>query len=410
MKDSFVSYLDRGRWERLPAAILEVDNLKQPHYRRWFYYKEKTMPSTVYFSDMRAKYKENFVAKLGRLLETAGLDQTVKNRGLIAVKLHFGEIGNTAYIRPVFIRKVIECIKAVGGFPFLTDANTLYAGNRSDAPHHLVTAIQNGFAYSVVDAPVVIADGLRGKSESAVIINKKHFKRVYIGTEIVQADSLISVAHFKGHELSGFAGTFKNVGMGCASRKGKMAQHADVAPKVKAKECVGCGECVEHCPVKAIALVADKAVIDDDKCIGCGECVIVCPNEAVKIQWNESVPLFMEKMVEYTSGVLKGKKGKALFINFITDVSPSCDCAPFNDAPIVRDIGVVASSDPVAIEQASADLVNQERALPGSCLEENTEAGADKFKGLYPKVDWEIQLDYAEKIKLGTRDYVLEKI
>jgi len=368
------------------------------------------MPSTVYFSDMRAKYKENFVAKLGRLLETAGLDQTVKNRGLIAVKLHFGEIGNTAYIRPVFIRKVIECIKAVGGFPFLTDANTLYAGNRSDAPHHLVTAIQNGFAYSVVDAPVVIADGLRGKSESAVIINKKHFKRVYIGTEIVQADSLISVAHFKGHELSGFAGTFKNVGMGCASRKGKMAQHADVAPKVKAKECVGCGECVEHCPVKAIALVADKAVIDDDKCIGCGECVIVCPNEAVKIQWNESVPLFMEKMVEYTSGVLKGKKGKALFINFITDVSPSCDCAPFNDAPIVRDIGVVASSDPVAIEQASADLVNQERALPGSCLEENTEAGADKFKGLYPKVDWEIQLDYAEKIKLGTRDYVLEKI
>jgi len=368
------------------------------------------MPSTVYFIDMRAKYKENFVAKLGRLLEIAGLDQTVKKRGLAAVKLHFGEIGNTAYIRPVFIRKVVACIKAVGGVPFLTDANTLYAGNRSDAPHHLVTAIQNGFAYSVVDAPVVIADGLRGKSESAVIINKKHFKRAYIGTEIVQADCLISVAHFKGHELSGFAGTFKNVGMGCASRKGKMAQHADVAPKVKAKDCVGCGECVEHCPVKAIALVADKANINDEKCIGCGECVIVCPNEAVKIQWNESVPLFMEKMVEYTFGVLKGKKGRALFVNFITDVSPSCDCAPFNDAPIVRDIGVVASTDPVAIDQASADLVNQERALPGSCLKENTNAGEDKFKGLYPKVDWEIQLEYAEKIKLGTRDYVLEKI
>jgi uncharacterized Fe-S center protein len=368
------------------------------------------MPSTVYFIDMRAKYKENFVAKLGRLLEIAGLDQTVKKRGLAAVKLHFGEIGNTAYIRPVFIRKVVACIKAAGGVPFLTDANTLYAGNRSDAPHHLVTAIQNGFAYSVVDAPVVIADGLRGKSESAVIINKKHFKRAYIGTEIVQADCLISVAHFKGHELSGFAGTFKNVGMGCASRKGKMAQHADVAPKVKAKDCVGCGECVEHCPVKAIALVADKANINNEKCIGCGECVIVCPNEAVMIQWNASVPLFMEKMVEYTFGVLKGKKGRALFVNFITDVSPSCDCAPFNDAPIVRDIGVVASTDPVAIDQASADLVNQERALPGSCLKENTDAGKDKFKGLYPKVDWEIQLEYAEKIKLGTRDYVLEKI
>ena len=258
------------------------------------------MSSSVYFIDMRAKYKENFIDKLGKLLEIAGLDQTVKKGGLTAIKLHFGEIGNTAYIRPVFIRKVVECIKEIGGVPFLTDANTLYAGNRSDAPHHLVTAVQNGFAYSVVDAPVVIADGLRGKSETAVIINKKHFKRAYIGTEIVQADSLISVAHFKGHELSGFAGTIKNVGMGCASRKGKMAQHADVAPKVKAKDCVGCGECVEHCPAKAIALVGNKAQINDDQCIGCGECVIVCPNEAVKIQWNASVPLFMEKMVEYT--------------------------------------------------------------------------------------------------------------
>lgn len=368
------------------------------------------MPSTVYFIDMRAKYKENFVAKLGKLLESAGLDQVVKKRGLVAVKLHFGEIGNTAYIRPVFIRKVVECTKEAGGVPFLTDANTLYAGNRSDAPRHLVTAVQNGFAYSVVDAPIVIADGLRGKSETAVIVNKKHFKRTYIGTEIIQADSLISVAHFKGHELSGFAGTFKNVGMGCASRKGKMAQHADVAPKVKVKDCIGCGECVEHCPVKAIALAEDKARINGDKCIGCGECVIVCPNEAVKIQWNESVPLFLEKMVEYTLGVLKGKKGRSLFVNFITDVSPACDCVPFNDAPIVRDIGVVASIDPVAIDQASVDLVNQEKALPGSCLKENTGPGEDKFKGIYPKVDWEIQLDYAEKIKLGTRDYVLEKV
>jgi uncharacterized Fe-S center protein len=237
--------------------------------------RRSVMPSVVYFIDMKAKYKENFVDKLGKLLEIAGIDQTVKKRGLTAVKLHFGEIGNTAYIRPVFIRKIIECVREIGGVPFLTDANTLYAGNRSDAPHHLVTAIQNGFAYSVVDAPVVIADGLRGKSETAVSINKKHFKRAYIGTEIVQSDSLISVAHFKGHEFSGFAGTLKNVGMGCASRKGKMAQHADVAPKVKAKNCVGCGECVAHCPAKAIALVENKAQINDDKCIGCGECAFI---------------------------------------------------------------------------------------------------------------------------------------
>ncbi len=167
---------------------------------------------------------------------------------------------------------------------------------------------------------------------------------------------------------------------------------------------------LRHCPAQAIALVENKAHINDDKCIGCGECVIVCPNEAVKIQWNASVPLFMEKMVEYTLGVLKGKKGRALFVNFITDVSPACDCVPFNDAPIVRDIGVVASTDPVAIDQAAVDLVNQEKALPGCCLKENTGPGEDKFKGVYPKVDWEIQLGYAEKIKLGTRDYVLEKV
>ncbi|MGD2186804.1 MAG: 4Fe-4S binding protein [Desulfobacterales bacterium] len=204
------------------------------------------MPSNVYFIDMRAKYKENFVDKLGKLLESAGLDHAVKKRGLTAVKLHFGEIGNTAYIRPVFIRKAVECTRKAGGVPFLTDANTLYAGNRSDAPQHLVAAVQNGFAYSVV-----------------------------------------------------------------------------VAPKVKTKDCVGCGECVEHCPAKAIALAEDKALISGDKCIGCGECVIVCPNEAIKIQWNESVPLFLEKMVEYTPGVLKGKKGRSLFVNFITDTRKS---------------------------------------------------------------------------------------
>jgi uncharacterized Fe-S center protein len=251
---------------------------------------------------------------------------------------------------------------------------------------------------------------LRGKSEAAVTINQKRFKKVYIGREIVEANSFISVAHFKGHELSGFGGAIKNTGMGCASRKGKLAQHSVVSPKVTAKKCVGCGDCILRCSQRAIAMVETKARIHPKKCIGCGECILICPNQAIAIQWNETVPVFLEKMVEYTLGVLKGKEDRSLFVNFITDVSPACDCPPFNDAPIVRNIGVVASADPVAIDQASVDLVNQERALPDSCLKKNKLPGRDKFKAMYPEIDWPVQLDYGEKIGLGTRKYRLEKI
>ena len=368
------------------------------------------MKSNVYFIDLRATAKENLVRKLARLLDTAGLSETIKEKDLVAVKLHFGEQGNTAFIRPVFIRKIVDSIKDVGGFPFLTDANTLYAGTRSDSPHHVKTAIQNGFAYAVVDAPIIIADGLRGKSETAVTINQKNFKKVYIGTDIVEADALISVAHFKGHELSGFGGAIKNTGMGCASRRGKLAQHSTVSPKVITKKCIGCGDCIDHCSQSALSLEEEKAVLDEKKCIGCGECILICPNEAVQIQWDQAIPVFLENMVEYTMGVLKSKKNSSLYLNFITDVSPACDCYPSNDAPVVRNIGILASRDPVAIDQASADLVNQEEALPGSCLKTNRKSGEDKFKGIYPEVNWELQLVYAEKLGLGSRKYQLKKI
>jgi uncharacterized Fe-S center protein len=368
------------------------------------------MKSNVYFIDLRASAKENLVNKLARLLDTAGLAQTVKERELVAVKLHFGEKGNTAFIRPVFIRKIAESTRGVGGYPFLTDANTVYAGTRSDSPHHLSTAIQNGFAYSVVNAPIIIADGLRGKSETTVTVNQKNFKKVYIGSDIVEADALISVAHFKGHELSGFGGTIKNLGMGCASRKGKLAQHSTVSPKVVEEKCIGCGDCVPHCSQNALTVEFEKAVLNAKKCIGCGECILICPNSAIEIQWDQAVPTFLENMVEYTMGVLKNKTDKLLCVNFITHVSPACDCYGHNDAPIVRDIGIVASKDPVAIDQASVDLVNQEEALPETCLEVNTEKGGDKFRGVYPNVDWTHQLDYAEKLGLGSRNYELTKI
>jgi len=365
------------------------------------------MKSNVYFIDLRAKYTESFVKKLEKLVKKAGILRTFKKRDLVAVKLHFGELGNTAFIRPVYLRQIVSVIKGKGGSPFLTDANTLYAGTRGDSPGHLKTAIENGFAYSVVDAPLIIADGLRGKSETEILIRQKNYEKVYIGSEIVNADALVSVAHFKGHELSGFGGTIKNLGMGCASRKGKLAQHSTVAPKIKRKKCIGCGECALHCSQNAIAVKDKKAKIDPGACIGCGECILVCPSEAVTIQWDQNIPVFQENMVEYTMGVLKNKRKKSFFINFITDVSPACDCLPYNDAPMVRDIGVVVSKDPVAIDQASVDLVNREPALPGCALESGTGAGEDKFRAVYPKVDWSIQLDYAEKLKLGRRAYTL---
>jgi len=368
------------------------------------------MKSEVYFISLRASIKEPLFAKLEKLLERAGLAKVLAKRDLTAVKIHFGEMGNSAFVRPVYVRELIKMIKKTNAVPFLTDANTLYAGTRGNAVDHIETAIKNGFAYAVVGAPVIIADGLRGRSQTGIDINQKHFETVFIGSEIVNADALVSIAHFKGHELGGFGGTLKNVGMGSASRHGKLEQHSGIAPKVKRKKCIGCEVCVGHCSQSAIFMEEEKAKIDPDNCIGCGECILMCAQEAIQVRWSTSIPDFMEKMVEYALGVLKNKKGKSLFVNFITDVSPACDCLSVSDAPIVRNIGILASQDPVAIDQASVDLVNREAALPGSCLKEGLAPGEDKFKVLYPKVEWAFQLEYAQELKLGSRDYELIEI
>jgi uncharacterized Fe-S center protein len=366
--------------------------------------------SNVYFCDLRTSMKENLPAKLKRLIETAGLKEIISTRNLVAIKIHFGEKGNVAFIRPVLIRPIVDAVKDLGAAPFLTDANTLYAGTRGNSISHLITAMENGFAYSVVNAPLIIADGLRGASFSKVRIDQEIIKTAYIGKEIVEADVLISAAHFKGHELSGFGGTIKNLGMGCAARKGKLEQHSDLSPKVKKKKCVGCGECVDHCAQKAISLKEGKAGIDPEKCVGCGECILICPNGAIDVQWNADIPLFQKKMAEYSWAVLKGKRHKSMFLNFLTNISPACDCYGHNDAPLVPDIGILASRDPVAIDQASVDLVNQQPGGPRSCLTTCRGPGEDKFKAVYPKIDWAVQLDHAEQIGLGRREYELVTI
>ena len=365
------------------------------------------MASKVYFSDLRTSFKENIFIKLNRLLDEAAMDDAVAERSLVAIKLHFGEKGNSAFIRPNFLRTIVDRVEGLGANPFLTDANTLYAGTRGNSVSHLHTAVSNGFAYSVVKAPVIIADGIRGASFKTVKIDQAFIQTAYIARDIAEADGLISVAHFKGHELTGFGGTIKNLGMGCASRKGKMAQHSDVSPKVKKKKCVGCGDCVRHCAGEAISLKEKKASIDPEKCVGCGECILICPNGAIDVSWNADIPLMQKKMTEYTLAVLKGKETNAFFINFLTNISPACDCYGHSDAPIVHDVGIVASKDPVAIDQASADLVNQQTGAAASCLKEGLKPGEDKFRAVYPKVDWTIQLDHGENIGLGSRKYEL---
>lgn len=377
------------------------------------------MKSPVFFSDLKVESKRTLLDKLDILLDRADLKGKIHEKDLVAIKLHFGEKGNTAFVRPIFLRRVVDRVKQYKGKPFLTDTNTLYMGTRSEAVSHLTTAFENGFTESVVHAPVLIADGLRGNSAIKVRIDKPIFKTVSVARELYMADVLITVTHFKGHELSGFGGALKNLGMGCSSREGKLSQHSNISPQVKGKACKGCEVCLSWCPQSAISMVPSGsgtenkpsiALIDSKNCIGCGECILACPSSAIQIQWNESIPIFQKKMVEHAYGAVHKKRGKALYLNFLTQISPACDCYGYSDTPIVNDIGFLSSEDPVAIDQASVDLVNGESGNRSSKLPGAWEPGENKFRAIYPEVDWNIQLAYAEEIGMGSRKYELIKI
>ncbi len=366
------------------------------------------MSSKVYFTDMRAKKGSNLMDKLERLYDSCEFAQIVDSGDLVAIKIHFGERGNTAYIRPPFLKILVEKIKKANAKPFLTDTNTLYAGSRQNAVDHLKTAVENGFAYAVVGAPLIIADGLNGKDYLKVNISGKHFKEVNIGSALYHADSLLTVSHFKGHELTGFGGALKNLGMGSGSRSGKQMMHSDVLPAIDSQKCKVCGRCLEWCPGDAIILSENHAQILDKKCLGCGECIVTCPHGAIEISWKTQPRTIQEKMVEYALGVLKNKNQKTGFINFVINVTPDCDCSSWSDAPIVADVGILASRDPVAVDQASFDLVNQQDVLPQSCLGKKQNI-TDKFYALH-QIDSTAQLAYAESLGLGTRSYKLIKI
>jgi uncharacterized Fe-S center protein len=343
------------------------------------------------------KSKSDLVKEIHRLYDAVA-KEIVQSGESVAVKLHFGEPGNTAYLKPQYVKPIVDLIKKQGALPFLTDANTLYKGGRSDSKTHLESAHKHGYSKETMGADVIIADGPDCHDVEKIIVNLKHFEDVSIARAAVTSDALIALTHFKGHDCAGFGGAIKNVGMGLGSKAGKQRMHADIVPKVDINKCEGDGDCVKWCPTNAITLVNEKAVIDLSKCIGCAECVAVCPTGAIAISWTGTPDSVQEKIAEYAYGILAGKKGKAAYFNFLMDISPNCDCYSKAGPPIVPDIGVLASNDIIAIDQACVDLVNNS---------EGRIKGGDKFKALYPTVDWSVQLKYGEEIGLGQRKYEL---
>lgn len=365
--------------------------------------------SVVWFAPMRSVKKQSLVTRVGILLERAGLSSAVAEGDLVAVKLHFGEEGCTGFVQPVFLREVVSRVRSKGGKPFLTDANTLYRGQRSNAVDHLACAVHNGFTYATVEAPLIIADGLDGRDAVDVPISGyKHFDSVRLGAAAVHADAMVVVTHVKGHEAVGFGGALKNVGMGLGCRSAKQRMHSDFEPNPDAEKCTGCGRCAKWCPVNAIEIIDGCAVVDHELCYGCGECVAACPYGAISISWKTTPEAIQEKIVEHVAGAVAEKEGKVIYLSFVTDVSPDCDCWHFSDASIVSDIGVLASTDPVAIDQAAYDLVVKAVGLPGS-RGEGMSAGDDKFKTV-TGVDGTVAIHYAEEHGLGTRRYELKTL
>lgn len=369
------------------------------------------MASKVYFADLRADVHENLQQKLTRLMKTAGMGDIDFQDKFVAIKLHFGEPGNLAFLRPNWARTVADFVKERGGKPFLTDCNTLYVGGRKNALDHMDSAMLNGFNPMTTGCQIIIGDGLKGSDEVEVpVVGGEYVKNAKIGRAVMDADVFISLTHFKGHEEAGFGGCLKNIGMGCGSRAGKMEQHNAGKPHVAQKHCIGCGQCRKICAHGAPIIENGKAHIDHDKCVGCGRCIAVCPKDAVRIDWDETTTNLNCKIAEYTKAVVDGRP--CFHISLVIDVSPNCDCHAENDMAIVPNVGMFASFDPVALDMACVDAVNAQTPLRGSAADdEHAKAHVhDHFQRLHPDTNWRSCLAHGEKIGIGTREYELIKI
>jgi len=373
------------------------------------------VPTTalVQFAPIRSERKRSMLDRIRLALKRAGIEETISEGDKVAIKVHFGEQGNTAFVSSIYTREVVRLVKELGARPFVTDANTLYSGMRDNAIDHIQCALENGFAYATIGAPIIIADGLDGHDATEVRINGRHFDTVKIGSAAVEADAMVVISHVKGHEAAGFGGALKNIGMGLGCRSAKQRMHSGVKPEVQPGACINCGKCISWCPQHCIEarLTADgkrASWIDSERCIGCGECVAVCAYGAIEINWASDPESFLERMVEHAAGALANKRDKTIFLSFMTNISPDCDCFALSDAPIVSDIGVLAARDAVAIDQAAYDLVTRAAGLPGS-RGEGSAAGEDTFRHVHG-IDGAHAMDYAERLGLGTRLYELKKV
>lgn len=372
-------------------------------------------PANVYFTDFHVPVGTSQLEKLRRLIDRAGLGTLDFDRKLVCIKMHFGEPGNLTFLRPNYAKVVADYVREKGGVPFLCDCNTLYAGRRKNALEHLDAAYENGFFPLSTGCQILIGDGLRGNDDVEVPVpGGEYVQLAKIGRAIMDADIFISLTHFKGHEQTGFGGTIKNIGMGSGSRRGKMEQHAAGKPVVKSKRCVGCRACARHCGQDAIAYGTDgKAVIDQEKCVGCGRCIGVCNFDAIHNPNGSSVQTLNRKMAEYTKAVVNGRP--CFHISLVRDISPNCDCHGENDVPILPDVGMFASFDPLALDQACADACLNQIPLPGGQLARRMEEDGfvdhhDHFVNTTDGTEWESCLAHAEKIGLGSRQYEIKRI
>jgi len=364
--------------------------------------------SDVYFTDMRTKSNASLTDKMKRLAYAAGIDGIDMKKKFVAVKMHFGEPGNMSYLRPNYAKAIVDIIRKKGGIPFLTDCSTLYVGRRKDAVEHMDAAYENGFNPFATGCHVIIGDGLKGDDDVDVPIDGVCLKKAKIGRAIYDADVVISLTHFKGHELTGFGGAIKNLGMGCASRRGKMELHSANKPSVNGKRCTGCGYCIDKCAQSAISVNGKKAEIDESICVGCGRCISMCRYDAVNVDMDQPNDVLCRRMAEYAFASIIGKPN--FHISLVIDVSPKCDCYGHNDIPIVPDVGMFASFDPVALDVACADAVNAQPAVKESVLQNRMKNGKDKFTCVHPVTDWRAVTEHAERIGMGSVSYSIKNI
>ncbi len=371
----------------------------------------------VYFTDFRTPYGgDTMPGKLKKLIRKAGIDQLNLEGQFVAIKIHFGELGNVSYLRPNYARAVVDVVKELGGKPFLTDCNTLYPGSRKNALEHLYCAWENGFTPLTVGCPILIGDGLKGTDDIEVPVRGgEYVKNAKIGRAVMDADVIISMTHFKGHETTGFGGTLKNLGMGCGSRAGKKEQHNNGKAYVQQEICRGCRRCMQECANNGLVFDPEtrKMHVDKEHCVGCGRCVGACNFDAIDFEDPNSNQMLNYRIAEYAKAVVDGRP--QFHISLVMDISPNCDCHVENDAPILPDVGMFASFDPLALDQACVDACMKCEPLPNSQLGEHMRDPHfvdhhDHFTNSTPESEWQSCLSHAEKIGLGTRDYELIRL